>query len=153
MRIFPIRLPKTERLITSRADKDKASRPWLLLRVWNDSLISWWKLDNITQWKRPFRPKTPSWGPNPKETFQHMHKTTCVREALCTLGNPQRHKRPLRGHTQCSFPGQHPAAGSRPCPLAAPTRSPPCGSEQTTRGTGHLKTRMGCASRYTLLIP
>ena len=153
MRIFPIRLPKTERLITSRADKDKASCPWLLLRVWNDSLISWWKLDNITQWKRPFRPKTPSWGPNPKETFQHMHKTMCVREALCTLGNPQRHKSPLRGHTQCSFQGNIQLLAMGPAHWLLPPRSPPCGSEQTTLGTGHLKTRMGCASLYPLLIP
>ena len=82
------------------------------------------KLINIPQWKCLFPPKTPSWGTNPKETFQHMHKTMCVREAPCTLGNPQRHKSPLWGHAQCSCPGQHPAAGYRPCPVAAPTQIP-----------------------------
>lgn len=89
------------------------------------------KLINIPQWKCLFPPKTPSWGTNPKETFQHMHKTMCVREAHCTLGNPQRHESTtgtravqLPGATSscwlpappsgCSHPNPLPAAQDRP---------------------------------------
>ena len=63
---------------------------------------------SLNEYVRPSQPKTPSWGTNPKETFPHVHKTACVREADITVGNPQRHKSPRRGHAQWSSVGYQP---------------------------------------------
>lgn len=77
----------------------------------------------------------------------------CVREAHCTLGNP--YTRVHYGTRAVQLPWATSSCWPpAPAPLvAAPPKFPSSGSGQTTLGTGHFKTRMGCASLYTLPNP